>query len=246
MSSEHMPSAVREKRTLIVALDVPSGREALHLVDRLEHSCRWFKVGLELFCAEGPGIVDSLRTRGYEVFVDLKLCDIPNTVAGAVRSIDRLGASLLTVHASGGEAMMTAARDAVQSETLKLLAVTVMTSMDAEQLGGVGVESSPADQVLRLGRLASRAGMDGLVCSAEETGALREALGAEPLLVVPGIRPSGASVGDQRRVATPGEAVRRGASMLVVGRPITQAPDPAGAARKILAEMRAALAPDRM
>ncbi len=229
----------REK--LIVALDLPSGREALEMVDRLEGSCLWFKVGMELFYAEGRGIVGTLRERGFEVFLDLKLHDIPNTVAGAVRSIEVLGASLLTLHASGGEAMMAAARDAVRSSTLKLLGVTVLTSMDAAQLAGVGVVDNPAEQVLRLGRLAIGAGMEGLVCSAEEAGALRKMFGVKTFLVVPGIRPAGSAIGDQRRVAEPGEALRRGASMLVVGRPITQAADPGEAARNILTEMAASI-----
>ena len=224
---------------LIVALDLPSGREALEIVDRLEGSCRWFKVGMELFYAEGREIVETLKQRGFEVFLDLKLHDIPNTVAGAVRSLEALGASLLTVHTGGGEAMMAAARDAARSSTLKLLGVTVLTSMDAVQLQGVGIRDSPAEQVLRLGRLAIEAGMDGLVCSAEETRVLRQVLGAETLLVVPGIRPAGSAAGDQRRVAAPSDALNRGASMLVVGRPITQASDPAAAANAILAEMDA-------
>lgn len=243
----------REK--LIVALDFPSGREALELVDQLEGSCRWFKVGMELFYsrdhsreggAEGCGVVERLREWGFEVFLDLKLHDIPNTVAGAVRSLERLGASLLTVHASGGAAMMGAARDAVRSSTMQLLAVTVLTSMDAEQLAAVGVSDGGSTdgmkrQVLRLGRLAWEAGMDGMVCSAEEVSAMRAALGERALLVAPGIRPVGADAGDQRRVAGPGDALRRGASMLVVGRPITRAADPAVAAQAILAEMEGAL-----
>ncbi len=229
------------RERLIVALDIPSGRQALEMVDRLEGSCQWFKVGMELFYTDGRGIVERLRARGFEVFLDLKLHDIPNTVAGAVRSLEGLGASLLTVHAGGGEAMMSAARGAVRSSTLKLLGVTVLTSMDAAQLSGVGIADSPADQVLRLGRLALGAGMDGLVCSAEETGVLRGALGAGTLLVVPGIRPAGSRAGDQRRVAEPSEALQRGASMLVVGRPITQAADPGEAARRILAEMDASI-----
>ncbi len=245
------------KEKLIVALDFPSGREALELVDRLEGSCRWFKVGMELFYsrdhspnhdggAEGRGVVERLRERGFEVFLDLKLHDIPNTVAGAVRSLERLGASLLTVHAGGGAAMMGAARDAVRSSTMQLLAVTVLTSMDAEQLAAVGVSDGGSTdgmerQVLRLGRLAWEAGMDGMVCSAEEVSAMRAALGERALLVAPGIRPVGADAGDQRRVAGPGDALRRGASMLVVGRPITRAADPAVAAQAILAEMEGAL-----
>ena len=228
------------RERLVVALDFASGGEALQLVERLDGQCRWFKVGMELFYAEGGGrgVVDALRGLGYEVFLDLKLHDIPNTVAGAVRSLEATGASLLTVHAGGGEAMMRAARDAVRGQALRLLAVTVLTSMDAGQMRGVGVRDEPMEQVLRLGRLAARAGMDGMVCSAEEAGVLRGEVGDGPLLVVPGIRPAGAELGDQRRVAGPGEALRRGASMLVVGRPITQAPDPGAAMAAILDEMQ--------
>jgi len=234
------------KDRLIVALDLPSAREALALVDRLEGSCRWFKVGMQLFYSQTgdsrrQDVIVELRERGFDVFLDLKLHDIPNTVAGAVRSLEDVGASLLTVHAGGGAAMLEAAREAVRSPNLRLLAVTVLTSMDAAQLEAVGVAGGTSPQVLRLGRLAKAAGMDGLVCSAEEIGVLRAELGEETLLVVPGIRPAGAAVGDQRRVASPGEALRRGASMLVVGRPINQAADPARAAQTILAEMDEAL-----
>jgi len=228
------------RERLVVALDFVSGGEALQLVERLDGQCRWFKVGMELFYAEGGGrgVVDALRGLGYEVFLDLKLHDIPNTVAGAVRSLEATGASLLTVHAGGGEAMMRAARDAVRGQALRLLAVTVLTSMDAGQMRGVGVRDEPMEQVLRLGRMAAGAGMDGMVCSAEEVGSLRGEVGDGPLLVVPGIRPAGAELGDQRRVAGPGEALGRGASMLVVGRPITQAPDPGAAMAAILDEMQ--------
>lgn len=242
------------RERLIVALDFASGREAMELVDQLEGSCRWFKVGMELFYnpegrgrgswddgVSGRGMVEALRERGFEVFLDLKLHDIPNTVAGAVRSLEGMGASLLTVHAGGGSAMLAAARGAVKTDAMRLLAVTVLTSMDAEQLAGVGVRDGAEAQVLRLGRLAWEAGIDGMVCSAEEAGAMRRGLGERALLVVPGIRPAGAEAGDQRRVAGPGEALRRGASMLVVGRPITRASDPAAAARAILAEMDGAL-----
>ncbi len=240
MGGERMNSGEDARDRLIVALDVPSRREALELVDRMEGTCRWFKVGMELFYAEGRPVIETLRGRGFEVFLDLKLHDIPNTVAGAVRSLESAGASLLTVHAGGGAAMMKAARGAVRSSRLRLLAVTVLTSMDAGELAGVGVVDGPAEQVSRLGRLAWDAGIDGMVCSAEEVGALREALGERALLVVPGIRSEGAETGDQRRVATPGEALRKGASMLVVGRPITQAVDPPAAAAAILAEIHAA------
>ncbi len=231
---------------LIVALDFPSADAAMELVGRLEGCCRWFKVGMELYYAAGNQVIEGLRERGYEVFLDLKLHDIPNTVAGAVRSVTGVGASLLTVHAGGGEAMMRAAVQAASAPGApKLLAVTVLTSMDDAELSAVGVSDGPSTQVLRLARLARTAGIGGLVCSAEEVEAVRQAMGPEMLLVVPGIRlqSSAGQPDDQRRVATPAEAIARGASMLVVGRPITQAADPARAASGILAEIASATPP---
>ncbi|MGP8258817.1 MAG: orotidine-5'-phosphate decarboxylase [Acidobacteriaceae bacterium] len=229
---------------LIVALDFPSADAALGLVERLEGCCRWFKVGMELYYAAGNRVIEGLRERGYEVFLDLKLHDIPNTVAGAVRSVTGVGASLLTIHAAGGEAMMrAAARAASVPGAPKLLAVTVLTSMDEAELRAVGVGDGPATQVLRLAQLAQAAGIDGLVCSAEEVEAVRAAMGPAMHLVVPGIRPQGVTgqPDDQRRVASAAEAIARGASMLVVGRPITQAADPARATTGILAEIASAL-----
>jgi orotidine-5'-phosphate decarboxylase len=227
---------------LIVALDFPSPIEALKFIDKLEGTCRWFKIGLELYCAGGQTLIPILRERGFEVFLDLKLHDIPNTVAGAVRSLAHSGASLLTIHAAGGCAMLSAAVEAATVPgSPRLLAVTVLTSMDAAQLHGTGVPDSPATHVLRLAKLAESAGIDGLVCSPSEVLALRDELGTKPLLVVPGIRPTGSASGDQRRVSTPADAIRAGASMLVVGRPITQAQDPAAAASAILIEMASAL-----
>ncbi|RSL14599.1 orotidine-5'-phosphate decarboxylase [Edaphobacter aggregans] len=232
------PGAQEAKDRLTVALDFPSAAEALKLVDRLEGACQWLKVGMELYYAAGNGLVEALRGRGYSVFLDLKLHDIPNTVAGAVRSVTRAGAGLLTVHAGGGAAMMRAAAEAANVPGgPRLLAVTVLTSMDAEELAGVGVAASPGNQVLLLARLAKAAGIDGMVCSAGEVEALRKVMGPETMLVVPGIRPVGSDIGDQRRVATPEVAIARGASMLVVGRPITKAADPGAAARAILKEI---------
>lgn len=229
------------RESLVVALDFPSAALALDLVDRLEGTCRWFKVGMELYYAEGNSIVTRLRERGFEVFLDLKLHDIPNTVAGAVRTAGAAGASLLNVHACGGLAMMQAAVEAASliPDRPKLLAVTVLTSMDREALTGVGVQATPADQVLRLAQLARSAGVDGLVCSAEEVAAMRGLMGADAVLVTPGIRPKGAALGDQQRVATPGDAIAWGASKIVVGRPIAQASDPARMTTEILAEMEA-------
>ena len=235
------PLAVPAKDRLAVALDFPSAATALDLIDRLDGSCRWFKVGMELFYASGAGLVHTLRDRGFEVFLDLKLHDIPNTVAGAVRSVTGTGASLLTIHASGGERMMQAAAEAAQQAGApRLLAVTVLTSMEGADLNGVGVLATPGDQVMRLARLAQLTGITGMVCSPQEVCSLRAALAPETMLVVPGIRSSGDTVGDQRRVATPASAIRDGASLLVVGRPITQAADPAAAAAAILREIDAA------
>jgi orotidine-5'-phosphate decarboxylase len=223
---------------LVVALDLPSRQEALKLVDRLGQTCQWFKVGMELYYAAGNSIVQQLRDRGFDIFLDLKLHDIPNTVAGAVRSATRAGASLLTIHASGGAAMMDAAAEAASAPgSPRLLAVTVLTSMDANQLAGIGVTASPAEQVLRLARLAQASGIDGMVCSPEEVDLLRKETGPDTLLVIPGIRPAGSDIEDQKRIATPAQAITHGASILVVGRPITRAPDPAEAARAILQEI---------
>ncbi|MDE3063861.1 MAG: orotidine-5'-phosphate decarboxylase [Acidobacteriota bacterium] len=229
---------------LIVALDAPNLSDALHLVDRLEETCMWFKVGLELFTAAGPTVVDTLTSRGFRVFLDLKFHDIPNTVAGAVRSAARLGARLLTLHAAGGPAMLAAAREAALSQPNppQLLAVTVLTSMDAAQLNAIGVDGTPAQQVERLARMGMQAGLRGFVCSPEEVSTLRGLTGPEGILVIPGIRPAGAAPGDQKRIATPADALSRGASYLVVGRPITQAPNPAEAAQQVLREMATALA----
>jgi orotidine-5'-phosphate decarboxylase len=230
-----MPNA---KNRLAVALDYPDAYQAMKLVDSLGQTCQWFKVGMELYYAAGNDMIRQLRDRGFDVFLDLKLHDIPNTVAGAVRSATEAGASLLTIHASGGSAMMTAAADAAKAPgSPRLLAVTVLTSMDAAQLTGTGVTSSPAEQVLRLANLATQSGIDGFVCSAEEVAAVRAATGPNTLLVIPGIRPAGAAIGDQKRIATPAQAIAQGASMLVVGRPITQAADPGAAAEAILDEI---------
>jgi len=230
---------------LAVALDFPSAAEALALVDRLGDTCRWFKVGMELFYAAGAPLVHSLRARGFEVFLDLKLHDIPKTVAGAVHSVAATGASLLTIHAAGGERMMVAAAEAALAPgSPRLLAVTVLTSMDAGDLAATGVAAAPAEQVLRLARLAQQSGIAGMVCSPLEVAALRSSLARETMLVVPGIRPAGDAAAshadDQRRTATPHSAIRDGASLLVVGRPITQATDPAAAAASVLAEIGSA------
>lgn len=228
---------------LIVALDAPDAASAARLVSRLEGTCRWFKVGLELFVAAGPAAVKSLAARGHSVFLDLKFHDIPNTVAGAVRSATALGARMVNVHAAGGPAMLAAAHAALKgvADPPELLAATVLTSMDQAQLKSLGISRSPTNQVELLARIGLEAGIRGFVCSPAEVASLRALIGPAGVLVVPGIRPADTELGDQKRVATPGEAIRQGASYLVVGRPITQAPNPAEAAEEILAEMAAAL-----
>ena len=243
MSADTHDAASIAKDRLIVALDVPSAAAARELAAQLRGTCRWVKVGLELYLAAGTAIVEELTAQGFSIFLDLKFHDIPNTVAGAVRSAASMGASLLTIHAAGGPAMLRAAAEAAAAtkNAPRLLAVTVLTSMDQEQLAAIGIETTAADQVLRLARMAIDSEIRGLVCSPEEVAILRRELGAEPRLVVPGIRPAGAAVGDQKRIATPADAIRAGASQLVVGRPITQATDPAKAAQAILDEITSAL-----
>lgn len=241
-TSQNALATARDR--LIVALDVPGATAAFDLADRLEGTCRWLKVGLELYVAAGPAVLEPLLARGHSIFLDLKLHDIPNTVAGAVRSAAGLGVGMLTVHAGGGPAMLAAAHDALAGtqNAPELLAVTVLTSMDAAQCTAVGLAQPPAAQVELLARMGLGAGIHGFVCSPREVGTLRQLTGPEGVLVIPGIRPAGAAVGDQKRIATPAEALRSGASYLVVGRPITQAANPAEAAGAIVKEMAEALA----
>jgi orotidine-5'-phosphate decarboxylase len=236
---EHMDPMEDAKQRLIVALDVSSAEAAFDLVDRLESKCLWFKVGLELFVAGGPTLIHALVERGSSIFLDLKFNDIPNTVAGAVRSGAALGVQMMTVHANGGPAMLAAAKSALEgmADPPQLLAVTVLTSMDQSQMTAVGLERSPAAQVELLARLGLGAGINGFVCSPQEVGTLRALTGPDSVLVIPGIRPAGGEIGDQKRIATPADALRQGANYLVVGRPITQAPEPAKAADEVLREM---------
>jgi orotidine-5'-phosphate decarboxylase len=219
---------------IIVALDFSDAASALALVGRLDPALCRLKVGKELFTSAGPEFVRSLVARGFDVFLDLKFHDIPNTVAAACRAAAELGVWMLNVHASGGSRMMTAAREALEDQSGPLLiAVTVLTSMSAEDLSEVGVSDAPADQVLRLARLAQQCKLDGVVCSAQEASLLRADLGADFRLVTPGIRPAGANAGDQRRVMTPVQALNAGATDLVIGRPITAAADPLVALQQI-------------
>jgi orotidine-5'-phosphate decarboxylase len=224
---------------LILVLDAQSPREVAPTLRQLQGTVRWVKIGLEMFTACGPDCVREVAGLGFKVFLDLKLHDIPNTVAKSVESVSKLPIGMLTLHTSGGREMMQWAVKARQQHApdLLLLGVTVLTSMSEAGLAETGVTGTPAQQVVRLGRLAVDSGLRGLVCSPLEIAPLRAALPADVALVTPGIRPRDAKADDQTRVMTPGEAARAGASYLVVGRPIFKAPDPVAAARAILAEL---------
>jgi orotidine-5'-phosphate decarboxylase len=228
---------------LILALDVPTREEAAPILRQLRGQLRWVKIGLQMFAAYGPNYVREVAAMGFEVFLDLKLHDIPNTVAKAVESLGPLPIKMLTLHTAGGSEMMRAAGAAQQktNPNLLLLGVTVLTSMDATGLAEIGVSVAPEQQVARLGRLAADSGMRGLVCSPLEVSLLRSSLPAEMQLVTPGIRPASEAGGDdQKRIMTPADAARAGSSYIVVGRPILKAADPAAAARQILAELNGA------
>jgi orotidine-5'-phosphate decarboxylase len=228
---------------LIVALDVSSATAAQQIVTALGDSVRIYKVGMQLYTAEGPQLVRDLVSSGREVFLDLKYHDIPNTVGSAVREAAQLGVSMLTVHSSGGEKMLRAAEEAARAgagahaRALQILAVTVLTSMDESDLHQTGISGTLLHQVLRLASTALDAGCAGVVSSAREVKALRSKLGQNFLIINPGVRPAGADRGDQARVVTPAEAIQAGATHIVVGRPVTAAKDPAGAARAIQQEM---------
>jgi orotidine-5'-phosphate decarboxylase len=226
---------------IIIALDFAEPADALALVNRLEPgSCR-LKVGKELFTRSGPVLVEQLVRRGFDVFLDLKFHDIPNTVASACHAAADLGVWMLNVHALGGARMLEAARDGIErsSATPLLIAVTILTSMDEPDLQAVGLAGSPADNVLRLAALARDHGVDGVVCSPRETQALRARMGGDFLLVTPGIRPAGSAGDDQRRVTTPREALLNGSSYLVIGRPVTRADDPVSVLRMLNSELSA-------
>lgn len=227
---------------VIVALDYPEPGPALELAGRLAPGRCRLKVGKELFTASGPQLVERLVDQGFDIFLDLKYHDIPNTVAKACAAACRLGVWMVNVHALGGQHMLEAARDAVATAARrpKLIAVTVLTSLSDSDLHAIGLSGSAQDNVLRLAALAQRAGLDGVVCSPREVIALRAACGETVDLVTPGIRPQGRTTDDQRRTLTPGEAVQAGASFLVIGRPITAASDPMQALSEIEAEIKAA------
>ena len=231
-----MNSQSKARDKVIVALDVPTKAEAHDLVKRLTPEISFFKIGLQLYIAEGPDVVRELRDKGAKIFLDLKLHDIPNTVARAVESAASLGVQMLTVHLSGGEAMLRAAANA-RMLGMSILGVTVLTSLNEETLHQVGVSERINDHVLRLARLGQKAGIDGLVSSPFETGTLRAEFGDNIKLVTPGVRPSWSQAGDQKRVMTPRQAIDAGADYLVIGRPITAHPNPREAAAKILDEL---------
>ena len=218
-----MPINAKEK--IIVALDVPNRKEADTVLKKLTGHLNWIKIGLQLYTAEGPDIVRLARDYGFRVFLDLKFHDIPNTVQHAVQSAGALGVELLTVHTLGGPEMLKAAAEAANAANIRLLGVTLLTSMDAPQCAAIGLPTEIPEQVLRLGNLAKNSGLQGVVASPLETEMLRKNLGKDFCLVIPGIRPAGTALGDQKRILSPADAIRAGASYLVIGRPITAAPD---------------------
>lgn len=227
------------RERLIVALDVSNAAAAQKIVAAVGDSALTYKVGMQLYTAEGPQVVRDLVASGRRVFLDLKYHDIPNTVGSAVTEAARLGVSMLTVHASGGSKMLKAAADAAAARPdLMVLAVTILTSMNDEDVQSIGMTGTMKDNVLHLAGLAQASGCKGVVASPREASALRAQLGPSFAVVTPGVRPAGGDVGDQARVATPSEAISSGASHIVVGRPITHAPDPAAAASAILDEIR--------
>lgn len=225
---------------IIVALDYPDASQALAMAQRLNPSDVRLKVGKELFTAAGPALVESLQQLGFELFLDLKFHDIPNTVAGALKSAAGLGVWMVNVHASGGRRMLEAAANAISqvSNPPLLTAVTVLTSMGVEELGEVGITATPAEQVKRLALLAQSVGIEGVVCSAQEAQMLRQACGDDFLLVTPGIRPAGSQKDDQTRIMTPQEAQQAGVNYMVIGRPITQAAEPSAAVYHILQSLQ--------
>jgi orotidine-5'-phosphate decarboxylase len=225
------------KNRIIVALDTDSPEKALETVARLRGEVGMFKVGMELFPVGGAELVKSIREHGCDVFLDLKFHDIPNTVAGAIRSAAALGVRFVTVHASGGRALLEAAAKAAEGSLTTILAVTVLTSLDDADLREVGYSTGARETVLRLAGIAKEAGIGGIVCSAQEVADVRALVRNGVVLVTPGVRLPEDAVGDQKRIVTPEEAVRRGSDFLVIGRPITQAADPVAAARRFAARM---------
>jgi len=227
---------------IIVPLDFNTAEQALQLVEKLQPDLCRLKVGKELFTKAGPALVEKLINKDFDIFLDLKFHDIPTTVAKACAVAADLGVWMLNVHASGGSEMMSLAREEIEKKSHRplLIGVTILTSMNQQALSELGIECSVAEQVMRLAQLTSDAGLDGVVCSAHEVKMLRDNLGEEFKLVTPGIRPGGSSNDDQKRVMTPGQAINAGSDYLVIGRPITQAADPAQALKDISEEISAA------
>ncbi|MGJ8689471.1 MAG: orotidine-5'-phosphate decarboxylase [Gammaproteobacteria bacterium] len=223
-----MTQSAFDTKRIIVALDYPDASQARLLLAQLDPTQCRVKIGKELFTRSGPSFVEEVIALGFDVFLDMKYHDIPNTVAKAVLAAAQLGVWMVNVHASGGSEMMSAAAEAVRNESHRpiLIAVTVLTSMTQSDLAEIGLDVSPKEQVQRLAALAQRSGMDGVVCSAEEVSSLREALGEDFILVTPGIRPEGDAANDQKRIVTPSAALKAGSHYLVIGRPITQASNP--------------------
>lgn len=234
MKSPSSPISPRDR--LIVALDFPNQAKALALVSVLSGAVSTYKIGLQLYTAEGPGIVRAVAATGAKTFLDLKLHDIPNTVAKAVTAAGELGLEMLTVHLSGGRAMLEAAVEA-RPPNLSLLGVTVLTSATPQTLSETGVNSGVEEQVLRLAQLGQESGIDGLICSPHELRILRDQLGDQIKLITPGVRPSWAAANDQKRFTTPSEALKNGADYLVIGRPITADPDPRAAVERVFEEI---------
>lgn len=229
---------------IIVALDYPDQDSALQMARQLDPALCRVKVGKELFTRCGPAVVEALHQLGFDVFLDLKFHDIPNTTARAVRAAAEMGVWMVNVHASGGRRMMEAAREQLEqvaSNRTLLIAVTVLTSMERGDLAEIGLDLDPMEQVVRLARLTQSSGLDGIVCSAQEVSAIRAAIEQPFTLVTPGIRPADAEQGDQRRIMTPAEAIQAGSDYLVIGRPITQAQSPSGVAEQLQQEVSAAL-----
>jgi orotidine-5'-phosphate decarboxylase len=229
-----------DKKRIIVALDFDSEQKALALVRQLDaNQCR-LKVGKELFTRTGPAFMEKVQGMGFEVFLDLKFHDIPNTVARACQAAADLGVWMVNIHALGGRKMMAAAREAITQKgaSTKLIAVTILTSMGEQDLAEIGLKGTPAEHVAALAELARDTGLDGVVCSPLEVQSLRTACGPEFLLVTPGVRPAGAAQDDQKRIMTPAQALQAGSSYLVIGRPITQAQDPQAALGEIFTEIQ--------
>ncbi|MDF2784448.1 MAG: orotidine 5-phosphate decarboxylase [Pantoea eucrina] len=228
---------------ILVALDYSNLDDALRFVDRIDPAQCRLKVGKEMFTLFGPSVVRTLQARGFDIFLDLKFHDIPNTTAHAVAAAAELGVWMVNVHASGGARMMQAAREALVpfgKDAPLLIAVTVLTSMDEEDLRGLGITLTPAQQAERLARLTRQCGLDGVVCSAHEAVAFKQAFGSEFALVTPGIRPAGSEAGDQRRIMTPLQAKQAGVDYMVIGRPVTQSADPAATLQQIITSLEEA------